>query len=78
MASCQMSPHLFRLLAGSVLGSTVCDVTVPLLLMHLHISHLLNSLNSSLLSTSIPRLILPESEREKKISFKHLFGTLPK
>lgn len=69
MASCQMSPHLFRLLAGSVLGSTVCDVTVPLLLMHLHISHLLNSLNSSLPSTSIPRLILPESEREKKNLF---------
>lgn len=78
MASCQMSPRLFRLLAGSVLGSTARDVTAPLLLMHLHISHLLNSLNSSLPSTSVPRSILPE--REKNISFKHLFsnGALPK
>lgn len=65
MASCQMCARLSRLLAGSVRGSTVRDVTVPLLLMHLHISHLLNSLNSSLPSTSVPRSILPEREREK-------------
>lgn len=66
MASCQMCARLSRLLTGTVLGSTVRDVTVPLLLMHLHISHLLNSLNSSLPSTSVPRSILPaESEREK-------------
>lgn len=64
MASCQMCARLSRLLAGTVLGSTVRDVTVPLLLMHLHISHLLNSLNSSLPSTSVPRSILP-TERKK-------------
>lgn len=66
MASCQMSPRLSRLLAGSVLGSTARDVTSPLLLMHLHIPHLLNSLNSTLPSTSVRGSILPERK-------KHLF-----
>lgn len=72
MASCQMSPRLSRLLAGSVLGSTVRDVTAPLLLMHLHISHLLNSLNSSLPSTSVPRSILPKKNK-KKTSLLNIF-----
>ncbi len=65
-----MSPRFSRLLAGSVLGSTARDVTAPLLLMHLHISHLLNSLNSSLPGTSVPHLILP---KRKKTSLLNIF-----
>lgn len=68
-----MCARLSRLLAGTVLGSTVRDVTVPLLLMHLHISHLLNSLNSSLPSTSVPRSILPAESAREKASLLNLF-----